>query len=156
MKRFQPVKCLLLLALAACAPKADNHGYVTAEDWKEKVTAGQTTKDQILSTFGSPSAQNNFGSETWYYITSRQETTAFLRPKVVEQDVVRIEFDQAGVVSQVEMFDKSNAKKFALVRRTTPTEGHSMGVVEQLLGNIGRFNSPGGKGGSAAPGGRGY
>lgn len=155
MKQFQPVKLSFCLLLLACAPKVDQHGYVKAGDWKEQVAIGRTSKDEVLAAFGSPSAQNSFGAETWYYISSRQETVAFLKPEVVEQDVVRIEFDQAGIVSDVTAFDKNSGKEFSLVKRTTPTEGHSMGVVEQLLGNIGRFNSPGGNSGSIAPGGRG-
>jgi len=158
MKRFQPVKfvlCAGLLAIAACSPKVENHGYMKQGDIKEKLVIGQTTKDEVLTALGSPSAQSSFGEEAWYYITSRREATAFFKPKVTEQDVVRIDFDSAGVVSKVETYNKDNAKVVDMVKRTTPTEGHSMGIMEQFLGNLGRFNSPGGgmPGGHSIPGG---
>ncbi len=140
------------MVLAACAPKVDNHGYMKDAEWKDNIVIGKTTKDEVTAKFGSPSAQNTFGAETWYYITSRQETVAFLKPEVVDQETIRVEFDQAGVVSNVVAYDKSSGKQFDIVKRTTPTEGHSMGVIEQFLGNIGRFNSPGGGSGSVAPG----
>lgn len=158
MKRFQPVKfifCLAALGVFACSPKIDNRGYMKDGDLKEKVIVGKSTKDEVLAELGSPSSQSSFGNETWYYISSREETHAFLSPKITEQNVMRIEFDGAGVVSAVSDYDKESAKKFDIVKRTTPTEGHSMGVVEQFLGNLGRFNTPKGND-SIATGRRGY
>src|SRR5690242_6956482 len=99
---------ILLLSgalLAACSPKVDNRGYVRDGNLKEQITVGQTTKDQVLAKFGSPSAQSSFGDETWYYITDRKEAVAFFKPKVVEQDVTRIVFDASGTVSDVQTFD---------------------------------------------------
>ena len=154
MKHFQPVKlclCTALAALIACSPKVDTRGYLQENEIKDKLIAGQTTKDQVMQELGSPSAYGNFGSETWYYISARQETYAFMRSEVTEQNVVRIEFDPAGVVSKVETFDKNSGKDFDVVKRPTPTEGHSLTVIEQLLGNIGRFNAPSNTG-SIAPG----
>ncbi len=145
MTRFQPVKlllCLVFLALAACSPKVDNRGYMKDGDVKDKIIVGKSTKDEVIVELGSPSAKSSFGAETWYYISSRQETVAFFKSEVVDQNVVRIEFNSEGVVSSVGNYNKENAKDFDLVKRTTPTEGHSMGVMEQFLGNIGRFNAP--------------
>jgi len=140
------------LVLSACSPKIDNRGYVAYADWKDIIKVGQTTKQEVTDNFGSPSAQSSFGAETWYYLSSRKETVAFLKPETIEQNGVRITFDASGVVSALDSYDKSQAKDFALVKRVTPTEGHSLGFVEQVLGNIGRFNNPGSGNDSAAPG----
>jgi len=139
MKRFQ---LITLVFLAACSPKVENHGYMKQGEIKDALVVGQTTKDEVLTALGSPSAQSSFGEEAWYYISSRREATAFFKPKVTEQDIIRIAFDAGGVVSKVENYNKDNAKEFDTVKRTTPTEGHSMGIMEQLLGNLGRFNKP--------------
>lgn len=138
-----------LLAVSACEPKVENRGYVRNAVWKDQIAIGQTTKDQVLSIFGSPSSQSTFGDETWYYINERKEATAFLKPKVVEQNVVRLTFDANGVVSKMETFDNSSSKQFDVARRVTPTEGHQLGFVEQIIGNIGRFNKD--SGGSGPP-----
>lgn len=119
---------------------------------KELIVVGKSTKDDVLSELGSPSSQSSFGSEVWYYISARQETVAFFKPEVVDQDVVRVEFNESGVVKDVTQFNKNDAKDFSVVKRTTPTEGHSMTIMEQFLGNIGRFNAPPGKtGGVGGP-----
>jgi outer membrane protein assembly factor BamE (lipoprotein component of BamABCDE complex) len=148
--RLAPV-FLVFLSLAACSPKLDTRGYVAQADWKNIISVGKTSKDEVLANFGSPSSQSSFGDESWYYISSRKETTAFLAPEIADQEVVKISFDQAGIVSNVEYFDKNSAREFQTVTRTTPTEGHQLGFFEQIVGNIGRFNKPD-SGGAAAGG----
>jgi outer membrane protein assembly factor BamE (lipoprotein component of BamABCDE complex) len=147
MKRNQFVILIFLGLAAACSPKIDNRGYVKNVEWKDQIVIGQTTKDDILQNFGSPSSQSSFGDESWYYITAHKETMAFFKPEITEQNVVRLTFDANGVVTNLETFDKSNAQEFDVAKRITPTEGHSLGFFEQILGNVGRFN----KGGSDSP-----
>jgi outer membrane protein assembly factor BamE (lipoprotein component of BamABCDE complex) len=142
----------LLLPIAACSPKVDNKGYVKQSDLSAEIVVGKTSKQEILENFGSPSSQSSFGSETWYYINNRLETMAFLKPDVVEQDITRIEFDTAGIVSKLENFGSDKITDVKTISRTTPTEGHTMGFIEQTLGNVGRFNKPGSASGSVAPG----
>lgn len=143
MKPFQPVTFFLLaglLAIAACDPKVANRGYVADRVIKEEIVAGRDSKDDVTGLLGSPSSISTYGAETWYYITSRQETVAFFAPEVVSQDVVRITFDGSGIVSSVETYNLSNSEDISISKRVTPTEGHELGFMEQLLGNIGRFN----------------
>lgn len=145
-----------LLTLGACSPKVSNIGYIHDKPIKDQITIGKSNHEEVLSTLGSPSSQSSFGDETWYYVTVRKETFAFFKPEIVQQDIVSVIFDGNGVVSKVEDYNIENSKDFELVKRTTPTEGHTLGFFEQVLGNVGRFNGPGGgaRQGSAAPGGR--
>lgn len=136
--------------LAGCGPKVENNGYVRNEDLKNLVSIGKSTKDEVQNTLGSPSAQSSFGTDTWYYITDRKEAYAFLKFDVIEQEVTRIAFDDSGVVTEVEHFDQSQSEAFPIVKRETITEGHTLGFFEQMLGNIGRFNAPGNRGGPVA------
>jgi outer membrane protein assembly factor BamE (lipoprotein component of BamABCDE complex) len=151
MKRIHIVTIILTCLASGCAAKVDQRGYVPYDNWKEQVRIG-ASKDEVVTALGSPSSQSAFGTETWYYISGRKEAQAFFKPEVVKQDVIRIEFDQAGMVSKVETFDENSRQDLRYVKRTTPTEGHTLGFVEQILGNIGRFNKS--DSGSVAPGGR--
>ncbi|NBO18711.1 MAG: outer membrane protein assembly factor BamE, partial [Proteobacteria bacterium] len=107
----------------------------------EEISLG-LSKDDVVSKLGSPSSQSSFGNEAWYYVTSRKEAWAFLPYEVAQQDVTRIEFGQDGKVAKVDSYDLSSSEDVAIVKRETQTEGHSLGFFEQILGNIGRFNSP--------------
>ncbi|MDX1975926.1 MAG: outer membrane protein assembly factor BamE [Rickettsiales bacterium] len=142
---------LILLSLIACSPKIDNRGYTNDEDWKSKIVVGESNKEAVLGELGSPSAQSSFGPDVWYYISSRKETVAFFKPETVEQNVTAIEFDATGLVTSVKNYTGNDAKEFDTVKRTTPTEGHSLGFFEQVLGNIGRFNKPGTTGSPRRP-----
>lgn len=145
---FMPIlRFLAVLALgaslAACSPIVDQRGHVKEPDWKDRIIIGTTTKEGVEQALGSPSSVSTFGNETWYYIATRKETTAFFKPEVVAQDITRIEFSAEGLVARVETVDEAQARKdFEFTKRTTPTEGHSLTMLEQLLGNLGRFNSP--------------
>jgi outer membrane protein assembly factor BamE (lipoprotein component of BamABCDE complex) len=131
---------LCLGVLSACSPKVETRGYVNDKAIQDQLVVGTSTRDEVQSLLGSPSSRSSFGSETWYYISGRKEAVAFMKAEVVEQKVVRIEFNEAGIVQKVEGFSEKDSQDFALVGRTTPTEGHTLGFVEQALGNIGRFN----------------
>ena len=119
-----------------------SHGYLEATPMDESIKVGETTKAEVLKVYGSPSTVSAFPPETWYYISRYRETVAFLEPELKKQKVARIEFDAAGVVSKYELKSEKDAKDVEFVERTTPTEGRKLGMMEQLLGNIGKFNTP--------------
>jgi len=132
----------LFLSISGCGPKVENGGYIREDDFKGKVLLGKSTKEDVRNNLGSPSAQSTFGDETWYYVTARKETVAFFKPEVVKQDVTEIAFDSKGIVSKINNYTKDDGEDIAIAKRTTPTEGHTMGFMEQVLGNLGRFNHP--------------
>jgi len=142
------------VALCACSPKVDSGGYVHEEPLKDQIAIGQATREDVRTKLGSPSTQATFGEETWYYITQRKEAYAFLKPEVVKQEVTSIAFDDKGVVSKVDNYTLADGEDVTLVSRSTPTEGHTLGFFEQILGNVGRFNNPGNANNSSAVPGR--
>ncbi len=143
---------LALLFAASCSPMVDSRGYVKQGELKDVIIVGKTSRQEVIDTFGSPSTTSSFGSEIWYYISNRKETKAFLKAKITDQNITRIEFDDSGMVSKVETYNYDQMNDIKSVARETPTEGHSLGFLEQTLGNIGRFNKPGASSDTAAPG----
>lgn len=152
---FLPMKKIALLAalaLFACSPKVETRGAIKDVDWQERVKPG-ATQAEVAEALGTPSARSTFGEETWYYISTRREAYAFMKPSIEGQDVTKITFEPDGTVKTVENYDKSAGQDIEISSKITPTEGHQMTFMEQVLGNLGRFNSPGGAMGSG-PGGR--
>lgn len=135
---------LLSLPLLACKSitRVENHGYLETKPLQEQIAVGQTSKEEVRRLLGSPSTISAFPPETWYYIARQRETVAFFEPELVEQNIARIEFDAAGTVIEFETFDKTATRDVNYVKRETTTEGRSLGLLEQLLGNLGRFNTP--------------
>jgi outer membrane protein assembly factor BamE (lipoprotein component of BamABCDE complex) len=130
------------LAVGACDPIVDVHGFVPTPGSLEKLEVGSQSRDDVLRLLGNPSSVGNFGDTTWYYITQRQESVAFFEPSIVEQKVTAISFGDNGRIREIKTYGLQDAKEAGMVDRKTPTVGKELTVVEQILGNVGRFNAP--------------
>jgi outer membrane protein assembly factor BamE (lipoprotein component of BamABCDE complex) len=130
--------------LSACAAQQEERGYMRTNAAFDRIIPGTSTNRDVLELLGSPSSYSNFGDETWYYISTRKETLAFFKPEVIDQSAVAITFDKNGLVMGVNTFTKENQKDIAISTDKTPTEGNSISMWQQLLGNLGRFNTEGG------------
>ena len=133
--------CLLFLA-AGCTSTIDTRGHMVDPDILAEVKPGQTSRAEVQQLLGSPSATPTFDSDSWYYIGRRTETVAFFDPKVIEQQVVVVNFDANGTVSEVKRLDAEDGQAIQVVERETPTAGRKLGLLQQLFGNLGRFNVP--------------
>lgn len=134
--------CASLTATAACSPTVSTHGHILDEGALARIDPGRTLQDEVLQLLGSPSSSSAFDGEAWYYVSQRNERHSFYQSEVVAQDVVAITFDADGVVTGVERHGLDDAQQVEIVERETPTEGNELTVVEQFIGNIGRFNAP--------------
>lgn len=128
---------------ASCSPIVDNRGHNPEHADFDQIEVGKTTSEEVRSLLGSPTTTSNYGEKIWYYISTRRETKAFFAPEVTEQKVIAISFDTDGAVKAIDKYSKKDGKQVALVEKETPAEGRKLGVVEQLLGNFGKFNAPG-------------
>lgn len=129
------------LVATACTPRIATHGNLPDPEKLAEIVPGKVSRDEVAEILGSPSSIAAFNQETWYYISERMETTAFLAPDVIERKVVVVRFDDKGVVASVETLGLGDGRSVELVDRTTPSAGNEMTVLEQLLGNMGRFNA---------------
>ena len=131
---------LLAAALAGCTPSVDNHGHRLDDAAIAQLRPGATSREQVLRLLGSPSALASFEDSSWYYISQRTEQMSFYQTAVVDQQVLAVHFDERGVVTAIERHDLADARDITPVAETTPTFGNEVTVMQQLLGNIGRFN----------------
>ncbi len=131
--------CVTVLVLAACSPRITTHGYVPDPDALGRIQPGVHNELEVAQFLGTPSTTALFGKPTWLYITERTESVAFFEPEVVDQRVVAIAFNDAGVVTEIDEYVLADGYLVDPVSRTTPTYGKELGLLEQLLGNIGRF-----------------
>lgn len=134
----------LLLFTTSCIKTVQPIGYTFDEKMLEKIIPNESSQAVVQQFLGSPSSKSVFGKETWFYIAQQYENRAFLKPILVSQKVVAIEFDNQ-VVSAIKTYTANDVKDVELVKDATPAEGHDIGIAGQLLGNIGRFNSKGRK-----------
>lgn len=139
-------KTLFLLALvagtaAACQTDVNLHGNLPSQDEIAQIHPGKTTKTQVTQILGSPSSVGVFDPNHWYYISKRTKRIAFFDPKVLDQEVYVVKFNQDGVVKAVVHKGLKDAENISPAPGATPAPGRHLTFLEQLIGNMGRFNS---------------
>ncbi len=158
--RTQPFGYLLSLfgaaaILAGCAPSVEQRGNLPAPDKVAEIHPGSTTKEEVTKILGTPSSIGVFDDKSWYYISRRTEQVAFFKPDPTDQQVLIVDFDNQGVVRAVDHKTLQDGKEITPVARTTPAPGRELTFLEQLVGNLGKFNNTGGGGGGGSGGGGG-
>jgi outer membrane protein assembly factor BamE (lipoprotein component of BamABCDE complex) len=155
--------CLALAAISAagvvggCSPSVEQRGNLPSADKMGEIHAGSTNKDEVVKLLGTPSSVSVFNNDkSWYYISRRTSQMAFFDPDVLDQQVFIVRFDDQGVVKAVDHKVLQDGQQVTPVARATPAPGRELSFFEQLVGNLGKFNSGGGgssKGAGAPTGG---
>lgn len=143
MKNVRHLTVLLgsIAVISACTPTQATRGNLVEDYRLSEVVPGVSTKSNVLQSLGSPTTQAPFDDNVWYYISQKTEKRGFMDPKVVDEKIVVVAFDEDGVVQIAQPID-ADRLDVPRVRRKTPTGGNEVTVLQQLLGNVGRFNRP--------------
>jgi outer membrane protein assembly factor BamE (lipoprotein component of BamABCDE complex) len=130
---------LTLGAAAACAPVQTYSGFLPERNDVEIADPqpGVDTRSTVQQRFGSPSTTAIFDQTAWYYVSSVQERVAFYDSETTERRVMVVRFD-GDTVSAVEKFGLERGRLVNYNDEVTPTRGRELGILEQLLGNVGQ------------------
>jgi outer membrane protein assembly factor BamE (lipoprotein component of BamABCDE complex) len=142
---------LAVVMLAACDNIADLRGFAPTPGTVDKLEVGTQSREDVQRLVGSPSSVATFNPNVWYYISEKQEYWGPSRPWISEQSVIQITFNESGRVQNIKYFDLKDAQNITMVARITPTSGKELTVLEQILGNVGKFSGPRQQGNPGAP-----
>jgi outer membrane protein assembly factor BamE (lipoprotein component of BamABCDE complex) len=133
----------LALALSACAGIRDHRGFVIDQTLADAIQVGIDNKDSVAKTLGRPTFTGQFDQNDWYYVSRNTAQFAFRDPKVTEQTLLRVQFDQAGNVVGVSKTGKELIASVDPSGDKTPTLGRKRSFFDELFGNIGTIAQPG-------------
>ena len=161
-RTLSPLIAVLALSTACSvveAPQQLRGNRVDADQLKELVP-GTSTRADATALLGSPSIRAAFDDNTWIYISETTQTRVGRTPGVSAQNVTVLSFDQAGVLRDMKRLDQDDSLPINVVSRSTPSPGSEASFMQQLLGNVGKYNAgiPGTSGvggGRVTPGGSG-
>lgn len=131
------------LGASACASRLDSRGVLLDPERVAEIRPGEQTRREVAEILGSPSSITTFGDDTWYYISKRTSTFAFFAPKVTHRQVIVVSFNKDGKVEKIDTLGLEQSRVITPVERKTPTFGNEMTVLEQVIGNLGRFRQKG-------------
>ena len=129
--------------IAGCATSVEQRGNLPTQEKLAEIHPGVTNKDEVVKILSSPSSISIFSDKSWYYISRRTGQFAFFDPDVIDQQVFIVNFDDQGVVKTVDHKGVQDARAIDPVPRATPAPGRELTFLEQLIGNVGKFNNPG-------------
>jgi outer membrane protein assembly factor BamE (lipoprotein component of BamABCDE complex) len=142
-KRGVAVIVGLGLALSACAGLRDHKGFVIDQALADAIQVGVDNKDSVAKTLGRPTFTGQFDPNDWYYVSRDTAQFAFRDPKVQQQTILRVQFDQAGNVVAVNKTGKELIAQVDPSGDKTPTLGRQRSFFDELFGNIGSISQPG-------------
>ena len=127
------------LLITACTPTVNQRGNSLTDQQIATVQLGQSTRSDVLRALGSPTTKSPFNEEIWYYIGQETEKRGILDPEVMEERIVAVTFDEQGYVNDIRDIDNQRVN-IPVERDATKTHGNDLTIMQQLLGNLGRFN----------------
>lgn len=123
---------------AACAPVQSYNGFPIDNGATAPAApqVGVDTRDTIRTRFGTPSTTAVLEQSSWYYVSEVQSRVAFYTPHISDRRVMVVRFE-GDTVAAVENYGIERGRIVSYDTHATPTRGRELGVLEQLLGNIG-------------------
>ena len=133
------VLAVLPVMLTACAPMTATRGNLLEESRTEQIKEGVSTRDDVFKALGSPTTVSPFNNNVWYYMGQKTEKRGIFDPDVVEEKIVVVKFDDNQIVQSIEEMNDARID-VPIDAHKTPTYGNDVTVIQQLLGNLGKFN----------------
>jgi len=136
------------LAAGGCIATVDQRGDLPSPERVAEIHPG-LTKEQVVKILGSPSSMGVFNDNSWYYISRKTSRISFFQPSVLDQQVFSINFDNNGIVRDMGHKSYADARDIEPAPGATPAPGRELTFMEQIIGNVGRFNKGTGEGSGA-------
>ena len=130
-----------LTLLAACAPVKETHGNFVPEYKLSTLQPQVDTRSDVIKKIGSPTTVSPFDENVWYYIGQRTEKVGMFDPKIKAEKIYLAQFRPDGVLNTF-MEVEQDRVNVPISGDKTPTGGNEYTVLQQLLGNLGKFNAP--------------
>ena len=137
----------IITTFSACSPIVATRGNFISEHNFKKISTNNSKRSDVIQNWGPPSATSSFDQNIWYYVGETTEQKGVFAPKVIARRVIKLEFSKEDneTVMAITDIDPAEAKEVNLVDRTTPTAGKEFTILQQLIGNMGKYNQNLGK-----------
>ncbi|MDJ1257423.1 MAG: outer membrane protein assembly factor BamE [Candidatus Midichloria sp.] len=132
---------LILLVCTACTKDIRYHGYNLDKEVIKKIVPMKSTLNEVIENLGSPTTATLYGEPKFFYINHKYKRRLFLNPALIDQNILQISFTQGGTVTSIERYSFSDVKSFRFDEASTYLPGNNIGVLQQIIGNIGKYNN---------------
>lgn len=129
---------IVAFSLSACKTTQTTHGQVIGERQLTALKPGVHQKPDVRAILGSPSTTSTLNGNRWFYVTANGLQKPFTGKEIEEQTVLILDFDTNNTLTQISNKSaNTDGLDITPIPGETPTQGEKLGVVEQLLDNLG-------------------
>ncbi len=128
------------LLLPACSPTVTTHGNMLPPHKVAAVQPQVTTRADIVANWGPPTTVSPFDNNTWYYIGEVDSQKGIFQHDVEKRQLVKLVFDANDMVTEITNVDPKLGHDVDVIARKTPSAGKEYTIVQQFVGNLGKFN----------------
>src|SRR5690606_9458805 len=96
-----------------------------------------SSREQVLLALGTPSTTATFDNEVFYYISQKRYRAAqFMKPKIIERQILAIYFDKDGNVEHIANYGLKDGKLFDFLSRITPKRRKDQTFLGQIIQGV--------------------
>lgn len=126
------------IMLASCGGATIKHGHLFRPSDLTQVREGMS-KDQVTQILGTPDTTSPVGGgEGYYYISSVEKQTSFMKPDQIDRKIVAVYFNKLESVDKIAHYGLKDGKVFDFISRTTGTHARDESILKALFRNLGK------------------
>lgn len=136
------------LLASGCNSIVNHRGFIADETLIRAIQPGLDNRQSVEATLGRPSFTSQYGDQVWYYVSSTTNQRPFTTPRINQQTVLAVRFDDAGNVLSADRTGMDQVARIDPDGNETPTLGRKRSFLQDLFGNIGQVGAGAPPGGS--------
>lgn len=129
----------IFIALAGCQ-SVDVRGQFVSDKALNEINAKKPNKSEVVDLIGTPTYVPDYTENTWYYVQRSLARRAWFDPKVVNQRVIQITFNNNGRVIEAILEEDTQKVNIKTESSYTKTYGTEKNGIQKFVKNLGRFN----------------
>ena len=129
---------VIFVSLAGCESKTMTHGHSIDEAMLGEIRIGQSTRIDLLASFGKPSFNGAFNSGKIYYVSQYMIEPAGGKKQTETRQIVAFTLNGDDIVTAIDLIDETSGRNVVYLDEKTPTPGDNFGAIDQVFSNLKR------------------
>jgi len=127
---------LLIVALSSCIKINELHGIDNLKNKANNLVINKSNSNDVLNIIGPPQHKDVLNKNIWIYIEVRHTQNKLGSKEIMENNTLKIEFDDLGVLKELAFFDKNDLNKINFDENATQSLGKSQNFLSSFLASI--------------------
>ena len=141
MKKNIYLLFIILYFITACQQKEvlKTHGIAYLEKREKLIVVNKSNKNDTLNVMGQPSTKGMTNDNLWIYIertTGRGKLFKLGRDYLKKNNVLVLEFDQYGILTKKEFYNKKKMHEVKFAKDVTSNEIHEENFIYNFLSSV--------------------